>query len=260
MPRMADRVRDRWSSGEVALNAWCTLAGPEPVAALAAAGFDAVTVDLQHGATTIDRLGECLAAIEGAGAVPFVRVPWNDAATIMRVLDLGARGVICPMINSATDAEALVRACRYPPLGIRSYGPVRGAFGSGWEQARRANDTVFAFAQIETAEGLEQVEAICGTAGLDGVYVGPADLSLALGLGSFADLKDPDLAQALDRIVTAARAAGIVPGLHAPGVERAIEATRLGFGLVGSADAEELLRSQAVRGLRDVRGVEREGG
>lgn len=253
MRPMSDPVRDRWAAGEVALNAWSTFGGASAASVLAAAGFDAVTVDLQHGEQTLERLGEVLGEIERAGAVPFVRLGWNDPASAMRVLDLGARGVICPMVDTAEGAAAFVRYCRYPPLGARSYGPVRSAFGTGREQADAANAAILAFAQIETAPGWANVEAICATPGLDGVYVGPADLSLALGLDGFADLGSNDLLEALDRVVAAASEHGVVPGIHAPSIERAVEMARRGFRFVGAAGDTELLRGGAAESIERTR-------
>jgi 4-hydroxy-2-oxoheptanedioate aldolase len=241
MRRMPDRLRERWERGQVALNAWLTFEGPLAAEAVAGAGFDAVTVDLQHGAVTFDALGAVVVAIEPSGAVPFARLPWNDAAAAMRALDLGVRGVIAPMVNAAEEADALVRACRYPPRGIRSYGAVRSAFGTGREQTERANDEVLVFAQIETAEGLAAAADICAVDGLDGLYVGPADLSLSLGLSSFADFEDPKLLEALDPILGAAREHGVVPGIHAPSEAAAVAMARRGFTFVGSAgDADAL--------------------
>jgi 4-hydroxy-2-oxoheptanedioate aldolase len=237
---MRDRVRERWERGEVALNAWLSLEGASSAEVVARAGFDAVTVDLQHGAVTSQSLGAVVAAIERR-AVPFARLPWNDPAAAMRALDLGVRGVIAPMVNSAEEASALARASRYPPRGIRSYGTVRSAYGSGRAQTERANDAVLVFAQIETAEGLAAVDDICGVDGIDGVYVGPADLSLALGLPSFADLDDASLLEVLDTILQAARDHGIVPGIHAPSAASAVAMARRGFTFVGSAwDADTL--------------------
>ena len=250
---MSDPVRDRWAAGEVALNAWSTFGGSSAATVLAAAGFDAVTVDLQHGEHTLERLGEVVGEIERAGAVPFVRLGWNDPAGVMRALDLGARGLICPMVDTADDAAAFVRFCRYPPLGARSYGPVRSAFGTGREQADAANAAILAFAQIETAQGWADVEAICATPGLDGVYVGPADLSLALGLEGFADLGSRDLLEALDRVVVAASRHAIVPGIHAPSIERAVEMARRGFRFVGAAGDTELLRGGAAESIERTR-------
>ena len=250
---MSDQVRERWAAGEVALNAWSTFGGASAASVLAATGFDAVTVDLQHGEHARERLGEVVAAIERAGAVPFVRLGWNDPTSVMRALDLGARGLICPMIDTAEDAAAFVRFCRYPPLGARSYGPVRSAFGTGRRQTDAANESALAFAQIETSEGWANVEAICATAGLDGVYVGPADLSLALGFESFADLSAPDMLDALDRVVAAASARGVVPGIHAPSVERVVEMARRGFRFVGAAGDAELLRRGAAESIERTR-------
>lgn len=257
---MSDPVRDRWAAGEVALNAWSTFGGATAVSVLADAGFDAVTVDLQHGEHTVDRLGEVIGEIERAGAVPFVRLGWNDPAGVMRALDLGARGLICPMVDSAEDAAAFVRVCRYPPLGARSYGPVRSAFGIGRAQTDTANAEILTFAQIETAEGWANVEQICATPGLDGVYVGPADLSLALGFEGFADLGGRDMLDALDRVVAAASARDVVPGIHAPSIERAVQMARRGFRFVGAAGDAELLRGAAAESIERLRADARTGG
>jgi 4-hydroxy-2-oxoheptanedioate aldolase len=250
---VTDRVRRRWAGGEVAFNAWSTFPGVASARILADAGFDAVTVDLQHGEHTAAGLGEAVEAIERAGAVPFIRLPWNDPASIMRALDLGARGLICPMVNSAEEAEAFVRYCRYPPLGTRSYGPVRSAFGTAREQTDAANAAVLAFAQIETTEGWANVEAICATERLDGVYVGPADLSLTLGFEGFADLSAAEMQQALARVVASASSAGIVPGIHSPTADQAVEMARAGFRFVGAAGDRELLGSSGAESLARVR-------
>ena len=135
-----ERIRAAWARDEPVLNGWLTLEGRASAAAMAAAGFGAVTLDLQHGAASPEDAAEILAAIEASGSVPLVRPRWNDPGEIMRLLDVGARGVVCPMIGSRAEAEALVAAGRYPPDGVRSYGPVRGALGPGAEHVRRAND------------------------------------------------------------------------------------------------------------------------
>lgn len=237
----------------MAFNAWSTFPGVTSATILASAGFDAVTVDLQHGEHTPGTLGEAVEAIERAGAMPFVRLSWNEPSSIMRALDLGARGLICPMVNSAEEAEAFVRSCRYPPLGTRSYGVVRSAFGTAREQTEAANAAILAFAQIETAEGWANVEAICGTRGLDGVYVGPVDLSLTLGFEGFADLGQQDMRDALVRIVEAASSASVVPGIHAPMADQAVEMVRAGFRFIGAAGDRELLGSSGAESLERIR-------
>jgi 4-hydroxy-2-oxoheptanedioate aldolase len=250
-----ERLSETWARGEPAFNAWLVLGDPAGGAALAGAGFDAVTLDLQHGSASLDVAGDVFAAIENAGAAPLVRTRWNDPAEIMRALDLGARGIVCPMIGSRAEAEALVAVCRYPPQGIRSFGPVRGALGAGSEHVRRSNRSTLAFAMIETADGLANVEDVAATPGLDGLYVGPTDLSLGLGLPSLGDLEDPTLLEALDAVVSAAHAHGIVPGVHAPSPERAARMVERGFRFVCPAVDADLLRSGGESALATTRAM-----
>ena len=224
------------------------------VAAIAAtAGYDAVVVDLQHGHATINDLPHLLAAIEPAPAMPFVRSSWNDPAELMRALDLGVRGAICPMIGSRAEAEAFVGACRYPPAGTRSYGPIHGAFGRGREQTEAAEAAVLLFAMIETAEGLAAIDEIAATPGLDGLFVGPADLSLATGLGSFADITDPELLKLLDGLWRrrSPRRRSRDPRADPA---RAAEMAARGFRLVSCAVDEDLLRRAAAEAVRAARG------
>jgi 4-hydroxy-2-oxoheptanedioate aldolase len=251
-----DRVRARWAAGETAFAAWLTLESPTGAAAVASAGFDAVVVDLQHGHATLDDLPHLLAAIEGAAALPFVRAAWNRPADLMRALDLGARGVICPMVGSRPEAEAFVAACRYPPAGTRSYGPIHAAFGRGRDQTAAAEEAILLFAMIETADGLSHLDEIAATQGLDGLFVGPADLSLGMGLDSFADLLDPALLEALDSVIAAADLHRLTPGIHAPPPTNATAMAARGFRFVSSAVDEDLLHGAAEAALRDTRGVE----
>jgi 4-hydroxy-2-oxoheptanedioate aldolase len=246
-------LRERLVRGDTALNAWVTLGGAASAAAVARAGFDSVTLDLQHGAADPEDAASIFSAIEGAGAVPLVRVRWNDAADLMRMLDVGARGIVCPMVGSAAEAAAFVGACRYPPQGIRSYGPVHGAFGKGREQVALANDIVLTFAMIETAEGFENLDAIASTPGLDGLYVGPSDLSLGLELGTFADLTDPELLKALDTVVETASRHDVIAGVHAPSPERTAEMVERGFRFVTPVVDATLVADGAASALERTR-------
>jgi 4-hydroxy-2-oxoheptanedioate aldolase len=249
-----DVVRTRWAAGEPAFAAWLTLESAAGAATAAAAGYDAAVVDLQHGHATIHDLPRLLAAIEQTRAMPFVRASWNDPAELMRALDLGVRGVICPMVGSRAEAEAFVGACRYPPAGTRSYGPIHGAFGKGREQIEAAEAAVLLFAMIETADGFAAVDEIASTPGLDGLFVGPADLSLATGLSSFADLTDPELLKLLDGILESADRHGIAAGIHAPDPARAAEMAARGFRLISCAVDEDLHRAAAAEAVRAARG------
>jgi 4-hydroxy-2-oxoheptanedioate aldolase len=248
-----EAIRAAWARDEPVLNGWLFLERRTAAAAMAGAGFETVTLDLQHGTAVPEDAGEILAAIEASGSVPFVRPRWNDPGEVMRLLDVGARGIVCPMVGSRAEAEALVAACRYPPEGARSYGPVRGALGAGLEHVRRANDATVVLAMIETPGGLANVDEIAATPGLDGLHVGPADLSLGLGLSSFADLRDPALLEALDVIVAAARRHGIVAGIHAPSPEASAEMIARGFRFVTLAVDADLLAAAAAAAVEDVR-------
>ena len=198
-------------------------------------------------------LPHLLAAIARTPAFPFVRAAWNNPADLMRALDLGVRGVICPMIGSRTEAEAFVAACRYPPVGTRSYGPIQAAFGRGSEQTKASEDAILLFAMIETADGFAHLDEIASTPGVDGLFVGPADLSLGMGLDTFADFTDPALLTALDSIIAAADEHGLTPGIHAPSPENAAAMAVRGFRFVSCSVDEDLLHGAAEVALRQTR-------
>ena len=248
-----DAVRERWGAGEPAVNAWIMRDDVAFATSLAESGFDGVVADLQHGRMTEASLEWFAVEIEAAGAVPMVRLRSTAPAEVMRVLDLGVRGVIAPMVGSAEEAAALVSAARYPPLGTRSYGPIAGAFGTGAAHVDEANRRVLVLAMIETADGLANVDAIAATPGLDALYVGPADLSLSLGLASFADLADPALLEALDGVVAAARRNGIVAGIHAPSAEKGVAMLERGFGFVTPVVDEDVDAASAADALARTR-------
>jgi 4-hydroxy-2-oxoheptanedioate aldolase len=229
------------------------LEAPSAAEILGAAGFDVVVVDLQHGSATLQDLPHLVRAIDTTPAVPFVRTAWNDPAELMRVLDLGVRGVICPMIGSREEAEGFVRACRYPPAGARSYGPIRAQHGSGRDQTERADADVLLFAMIETAEGREDLERIATTPGLDSLFAGPTDLGLSLNLDRPGDLTDERLLAHLDAIRDAAGGAGLIPAVHAPDPARAAEMAARGFRFISCAVDTDLLAGGAAAALRAAR-------
>jgi 4-hydroxy-2-oxoheptanedioate aldolase len=250
-----DDLRARWAADEPTFAAWLLLESPSAAEVLGAAGFDAVVVDLQHGAATLHDLPHLVRAIETTTAVPFVRTARNDPAELMRALDLGVRGVICPMVGSREEAEGFVGACRYPPAGARSYGPIRAQHGSGRDQAERANADVLLFAMIETAEGRANLDEIAATPGLDGLFVGPTDLGLSLGLDRPGDLTDGSLLGHLDAIRDVTAAAGLIPAVHAPDPPRAAEMALRGFRFISCAVDTDLLVRGAAEALRTARGT-----
>jgi 4-hydroxy-2-oxoheptanedioate aldolase len=163
----------------------------------------------------------------------------------MRLLDAGAYGIICPMINSRAEAEAFVGACRYPPLGYRSLGPTRARVYAGADYAQHANDTILALAMVETQQSLDNLEEILKTPGLDGVFVGPGDLRLSLTGKTGMDLSDPILLDALEQIAKITRENGRVAGIWVPDVDAGQETNRLGYQLISISTDTRLLAAAA---------------
>jgi 4-hydroxy-2-oxoheptanedioate aldolase len=211
---------------------WLSVSHGFTAEVMARQGFDALVVDMQHGLTDMSNLWPMLQAISQTDTVPVVRVPWNDPATIMKALDLGAYAIIVPLINTAEDAAKAVAACRYPPVGVRSSGPVRALHYGGPDYVAKANDEMVVMAMIETKEGLANLEAICATPGLDAVYIGPSDLSFALGMAPRGDNPDPAHVAACDRILQVAHTHGIKACMHCASAAFAAGAVKRGFDLI----------------------------
>ncbi|MDB5496722.1 MAG: putative aldolase [Phenylobacterium sp.] len=228
----ANRLRELWDAGKPVINGWCSMPGGFSAELMASMGWDAVTVDTQHGLVGYSEMLAMLQALSTTAAVPLVRVSWNQPGEIMRALDAGAYGVICPMINDAADCAAFVQACRYPPEGFRSSGPTRAVVYGGADYHAKANGEMLTFAMIETAAGLANVEAIVATAGLDGVYIGPSDLSLAMGGPPGQDSDAPALMAAFDTILAACKAAGVKVGVHTNSPAYSKKMIERGFDLV----------------------------
>lgn len=244
-PSLAHRLR----AGETVYAAWCTLPSPLVAEALAREGFAAVVIDQQHGLWDTATSLAAIAAVRHGGATPLVRIPLTDFAGASRVLDFGAEAVIAPMINSAADARALVAATKYPPLGARSWGPQRAMALTGATDAKaylhEADRLTLAFAMIETAAALDNVEAIAATPGIDALFVGPWDLSIALSHGTAVDPEGPTVAAALERVLAAAAKAGKVAGLYCADAERGMQAAARGFRLLSIGSDTGLLRAGA---------------
>jgi 4-hydroxy-2-oxoheptanedioate aldolase len=250
----ASRVRERWQGGEAVLSAWLSV-GNSYLAELAGySGVDCVTVDLQHGMTDVQTLIGMLQAISATPATPFVRVPGCDPALIMKALDAGAYGVICPMVNSVAEASAFVAATRYPPAGIRSFGPARGLLYGGADYFDHADATLVRLAMIETAAGLAAVNEICAVEGLDGIFIGPSDLGLALGKGAAVDPTDEAVLGSIQRCLKAARDAGKRAGIFCPSGSVAARRVRDGFDFVVPGSDANLFKEAIGTAVRVARG------
>ncbi len=248
-----NKLKKLWGEGKTALNAWLTIPNAWTAEIMAHAGFDAITIDMQHGLADYQTALSMLQAISTTDAVPLARVPWNEPITIMRLLDAGVYGLVCPMVNTRQEAEAFVGACRYPPLGYRSYGPIRANVYAGDDYFEHANETVTTLAMIETAQALENIEEIITTPGLDGIYIGTVDLSISMGLLGLGDLSDPKLQNALNTIMEQVVKHKRIAGIHASTAEDAAKLSEQGFHLITPVNDTKLLRDAAKNTLNETR-------
>lgn len=244
-----NRLRTLWRGGQTALNGWLSIPNAFSAEVMAHQGWDTLTVDLQHGLIDYQAMVGMLQAISTTPAVPLVRVPWLEPGILMKALDAGAYGVICPMVNTADDAARLVAYTHYAPRGTRSFGPTRAALYGGADYAERADETIVVFAMIETAQALDNLDAILAVEGLDAVYVGPADLSLALGCKPTFDAVEPKVAQAIEHIAARTAAHGVIAGIHTGSATTALARAALGYRFVTVGTDARLLAAAAKQAV-----------
>ncbi len=251
-------LKTRWAAGETTLGAWCMIPGALTAEALATSGFDWVLIDMQHGCIDYDTALSMIRAVDLGKAEPIVRVPWNDPGIIGKVLDAGALGVVIPMIQSAEDARRAVNACLYPPLGSRSFGPVRVGLRDGPKYFTNANARVAVVPMIETAQALAEVDEIAATPGVDALFVGPFDLSIALGLPPGDNDGNPVFDAAIARISAAARRNGIATAVLSNAKVAPIRIAQ-GFQMVSVATDINVLTAAARADLETVRAASAPG-
>ena len=251
-----NKLKSIWARGEAVVNGWLSIPSAFSAEVMANQGFDSVTVDMQHGVIDYQVAVTMLQGISTTGAMPMARVPWNDPARLMKILDAGAYGVICPMVNTRAEAEALVRACKYPPRGYRSWGPVRASIYAGADYGDHANDDIVVMPMIETAEAMKNLDDILSVPGVDGVYVGPSDLSLALGLKPRLDQTDAPVVEAQQKIAEACKRHGVVAGIHNSTATYALKMIAQGYQFVTLASDS---RHMAMKAAEEVAVVRKSG-
>ena len=252
-----NKLKTLWAEGQPVINGWLSIGNSFTAEIMAEQGYDALTVDLQHGAVDYQAMLAMFQAIRASADTPMARVPWLDPGAIMRVLDAGAYGVICPMINNPEEAERLVSYVRYPPTGMRSFGPTRAAFAAGSAYGPEADEAILCFAMIETSDAMRNLDAILATPGLDGVYIGPADLTLGLTGRRYRtgfDREEPEMLEAIQHILRSAHRAGIRAALHTGTPDYAAKAIRWGFDLVTVSNDVRILAGAAQASVARVRG------
>lgn len=248
-------LKQMFRNKECALGGWCSIGSVYSAEVMGHGGYDTVVVDLQHGMMYIEQAMAMLAALSATPTMPMVRVSDNQFFEVNKLLDAGAYGVICPMIDDAADARRFVAACRYPPLGKRSYGPTRGFLYGGPDYFKGANDEILTLGMIETPKGLSNVDEIAAVEGLDGLFVGPADLSLALGISPVVEWRSGPLAEAIDRILASARRHGKMAGMYCPSLQCAQDMKQKGFDYVNLGNDAAYLRSTSQEWVTAVRGT-----
>lgn len=236
---------DTFASGKPALNGWLTLDSAAVAELMAHQPWDALTIDMQHGLADFDRAVQMLRSISTTAVTPIVRVPWLDTGFIGRVLDAGAYGVICPMVNTAEQCQAFVHACRYAPAGGRSFGPTRAPLYAGADYWTQANEQVLAIAMVETRQALDNLDAILAVPGLSGVYIGPADLSLSLGFDPIREQGHPEMLATYERIRSAAAQAGRFTVMHCSMPEFAVQMLPRGFQMLTVSNDSRMLTMAA---------------
>jgi 4-hydroxy-2-oxoheptanedioate aldolase len=248
----------RLRAGETVFSGWCGLPYPLVAETLARDGFAAVTIESQHGLWDVGGILAGVAAVRQGGAAPIVRVPLGDFALVSRALDFGAEGIVAPMINTPADARAFAAAAKFPPVGERSWGPHRAmTLGGVPDMAtylREANDHIITLAMIETRTALQNFDAIITTPGIDGFFLGPSDLSIALSDGKNVDPMSKDVDVEFERMIAGAQKAGKIPGAYCHSAERAAALAKRGVKFLAVSSDLSMLRAGAAAALKVISG------
>src|SRR5580693_1950584 len=247
----------KWRAGEQTIGAWLSLANTHTAEMMAHAGFDWLVVDLQHGLLDYGDLRHMLPAISATDTTPMVRVAGNSLPEINKCLDAGAMGVIVPLVNTRAEAAAAVAACRYPPDGGRSFGPIRAALYGGRGYAQEANEEIACIVMIETPQGIANLEEIVTTPGLGGVYIGPSDLAYALGLPPKGDTDEPIHLETVGRILETCQRHKVPAGIHTSSLEWAKRRLEAGFNFVTLGSDGGFMMQAAAADLAAARGAQK---
>ena len=247
-------LRELWDGGGVTVGGWCAIPSAFSAELMGRAGFDWVCIDTQHGLVGYDQMAVMLQALSITGTPAFVRVPWNTPGDIMKALDAGAQGVIVPMVNSAEEARQVVGACRYPPDGFRSWGPIRAALGVDGYSPEVGNRRVVVAVMIETVAAVAAADEIVSVPGVDAVYVGPNDLAVTHGMSPSSDTFDPEHGRVVEGVLAACQRHGVVAGIHCTNVEMAQHWRERGFRMFNVTSDAIFMRTGATRVVQAMRG------
>ena len=254
-----NKLKKIFKEGKAVVNGWLQIPNSFSAEVMAHQGWDSLTIDMQHGLIDYSNALPMLQAISTTDVVPMARVNWNEPGQIMKILDAGAYGVICPMVSNREQAEKFVQACLYPPKGYRSYGPTRGLIYSGNDYADHANDEIIKLAMIETSEALQKLDEIMSTPGLDGIYIGPVDLSLAIGQKpAFDNLEGTPTYEQITNILKHAKKNNLVAGIHNATPEYAQKMIKIGFQLVTIGSDQRYMSAGAKAAVSKLKTIKSE--
>ena len=240
-------IRAKLKENAITFGSWVAIGSPIAAEIFGKIGYDWLIVDTQHGGSSEAHLASMLHALDATGTPGLVRVNWLDPALIMRAADLGAAGVVVPMVNTPEAARQAVAACHYPPKGIRSFGPLRGFNGPG-----TATDDPLCLVMIETVEAMENLDAIAATSGLDGLLVGPVDLALSMGLELSFEMPGVVL-DAIEQVAEACRKHGLIAASVAIGSQNADAQIKRGVTFIASGGDQLFLARAASEDLQGLR-------
>lgn len=241
-----NKIKKMMEEGKPVINGWLQIPNSFSAEVMANIGWDSLTIDMQHGVIDYPNALQMLQAISATETTPLARVNWNEPGQIMKILDAGCYGVICPMVSNRNEAERFVQACMYPPDGYRSYGPIRGLIYGGSDYGDHANSEILKLAMIETKEALDNLDEIMSTPGLDGIYIGPADLSLAISeKPAFDNLPGTPVYKKIEEILQKAKKNKIFAGIHNATADYAKIMIDIGFNLVTVASEQRFMTNGA---------------
>ncbi len=253
-----NKLKQMFKEGKPIINGWLQIPSAFSAEVMAHQGWDSCTIDMQHGVIDYSNALPMLQSISSTNVTPLARVNWNEPGQIMKILDAGCYGIICPMVSNRKEAENFVQACLYPSLGYRSFGPIRGLLYGGADYGKEANNEILKLAMIETRESLTKLDEILDTPNLDGIYIGPADLSLAVGEEPGFDKPENTLAyKEILRILESAKKRKLLAGIHNGTVEYAKKMVSKGFDLVTIGSDQKFMSTGAKTVIETIKGLKK---
>ena len=251
-----NKLFEIWKNDKPVINSWLSIPNSFTAEAFGKMGWDSVTIDMQHGQNDYISAIPMVQAISSSNAVPMARVPWNEPGIIMKMLDLGVLGIIAPMINTKEDCEKFVSYCYYPPIGQRSFGPMRAQLVHGTDYYSNANKNIASLAMIETKEAVENLDSILSVPGLTGIYIGPADMSSSYGLPPKFDVREDPVFSNIKMIAKKAKEKGKIAGIHNGSVQYMKEMMNYGFRFTTLLSDFRMMTSHAESLLKELKDVD----